>query len=106
MKFLAVSITPDPSRAQEIRQSAEAEAEQVWRLISDGSIREAYLSDDGQTAFLLLEAADEQGAREVLATLPMVQHGLLDWQMTVLRGIPGLERLLEMQNIARPHWWP
>lgn len=42
---------------------------------------------------LVLECADVQAAREALGTLPLVQHGLIEFELIPLRAYPGFARL-------------
>jgi muconolactone delta-isomerase len=70
-----------------------AEALRVWELTQDGVVRRTWFRDDRHAAVLLLEVADVAAARDVLATLPLVAAGLIDFDVVPLRAYPGLARL-------------
>lgn len=70
-----------------------AEALRVWELTQDGVVRRTWFRDDRHAAVLLLEVADVAAAHDVLATLPLVAAGLIDFDVVPLRAYPGLARL-------------
>lgn len=70
-----------------------AEAKQVWDLQQAGAIREIYFRADRSDAVLVLECRDAEEARGVLATLPLVAAGLIDFDIVPLRPYPGFARL-------------
>lgn len=94
MKILAIeravsgvdfgAFTPDLARA---------EALQAWTLYQEGSVRELYFRADKTEAVLVLECADVEAAAAVLATLPMVQAGLITFELIPLKAYPGFARL-------------
>lgn len=70
-----------------------AEARRAWELHQAGSIRELFFRADESAAVLMLECADAAEARRVLATLPLVAAGLIDFELVPLRAYPGFARL-------------
>jgi muconolactone delta-isomerase len=70
-----------------------AEARRVWELQQVGSIREILLRADEPAAVLMLECTDAAEARWILATLPLVAAGLIDFELIPLRAYPGFARL-------------
>ncbi len=58
-----------------------------------GSIRELFFRADEPAAVLALECGDVDEARRVLASLPMVAAGLIDFESIPLRAYPGFGRL-------------
>ncbi len=80
------SFTPDLLRR---------EAARAWELHLLGDIRELYFRADRHEAVLVLEADDVAGARRILAQLPLVQAGLIDFEIVPLRAYPGFARLFE-----------
>lgn len=77
----------------QFQQHLKAEARRVWELHQAGIIRELYFRDDQPTAVLVLECVDLEAARNVLATLPLVQAGLIELELIPLRAYPGFARL-------------
>lgn len=69
------------------------EALQGWRLYKEGIIREMYFRDDKPEAVLILECKDVDEAEEKLAMLPLVQKGLITFELIPLRPYHGYERL-------------
>jgi muconolactone delta-isomerase len=57
---------------------AEAEAERARSLYRDGAVRQIWSRGDVGGACLLLEAADEAAARDLIATLPFYAAGMLE----------------------------
>ena len=70
-----------------------AEARRAWELHQVGSIREIFVRADEPAAVLMLECADAAEARWILATLPRVATGLIDFELIPLRAYPGFARL-------------
>jgi muconolactone delta-isomerase len=74
---------------------AKAEARRVWELHQQGAIRELFFRADESAALLMLESADIAEARAVLASLPLVQTGLIEFEVIPLRAYPGFARLFD-----------
>jgi muconolactone delta-isomerase len=74
-----------------------AEAAQAWRLYQAGVIRELYFRTDWEGAVLVLECADAEEARQALDTLPLVQKGLIAFDLVPLAPYPGFARLFAME---------
>ncbi len=72
---------------------ARAEALRAWALYQEGVVRELYFRADKTEAVLVLECTDVEEAATVLATLPMVQAGLITFELIPLRAYPGFARL-------------
>jgi len=70
-----------------------AEAARAWELHQDGVIRELYFRADRPAAVLVLECEHLELARAALATLPLVSHGLIEFELVPLRAYPGFARL-------------
>ena len=70
-----------------------AEAASVWYLKKHGIIRDIWFTVPGRRAILMLECASPGAARDHLAKLPLVRHGLCDFEIVELASYDGLERL-------------
>jgi muconolactone delta-isomerase len=94
MRILAVE-RPVPGLADDrfTPELSAAEARRAWELHQAGSIRELFFRADEPAAVLTLECGDMDEARLVLATLPMVAAGLIDFELIPLRAYPGFARL-------------
>jgi hypothetical protein len=62
-------------------------------LYRAGVIRELYFRQDRSEAVLVLECADAEEAQRALAALPLVQQGLIAFDIIPLVPYPGLARL-------------
>jgi muconolactone delta-isomerase len=71
------------------------EAARAWELHQEGIIRELFFRADRQEAVLFLECKDTNEARSVLATLPLVQAKLIDFEIIPLQAYPGFARLFK-----------
>ena len=71
----------------------KAEASRAWALQQAGVLRELYFRADWPGAVLVLECRDVDEARGVLATLPLVRAGLIDFDLIPLVPYPGFARL-------------
>jgi hypothetical protein len=71
------------------------EAAHAWSLWKAGVIRENYLRTDRTGAVIVLEADGVREAREVLAGLPLVRNGLIDFDCISVGAFMGFEALLE-----------
>ena len=93
MKILAIEKevpgVPDDAFAPHLRD----EAARAWKLHQAGVIRELYFRDDWPGAVLMLECEDLRAAEEALASLPLVRHGLIRFELVPLRAYPGFARL-------------
>ncbi len=74
-------------------QIAAAEARRAWELHQSGLIRELYFHASEPMSVLALECAGTAEADAVLASLPMVAAGLIEFEVLPLRAYPGFARL-------------
>lgn len=93
MKILAMEIETEGVRPEQYRPHLQAEARRVWELYQSGAIRELYFRADRSEAVLMLECADAGEAEQVLASLPLVQAGLITFEVIPLGPYPGFARL-------------
>ena len=93
MKILAlereVPGVPDEAYEPHLR----AEALQAWQLYQTDVVREFYFRGDWPGAVLVLECDGLEEARQVLASLPLVARGLIDFDLIPLKPYPGFGRL-------------
>jgi muconolactone delta-isomerase len=93
MKILALEHPLPGISAGELEAHLKQEALHVWRLQQEGAIREIYFRADRREAVLMLEAHDEDEARHILATLPLVRERLIAFDVIPLVPYSGFERL-------------
>jgi muconolactone delta-isomerase len=98
MKILAMEIETEGVKPEQYRPHLKAEARRVWELHQSGVIRELYFRADRSEAVLILECADVSEAQQILAALPLVQEGLITFEVIPLIPYPGFARLFEEQG--------
>ena len=102
MKILALEYQNSHATADGFKQHAHAEAQKVWDLTQAGIIRESYFRADRNEAVLVLECETIYDAEAVLSTLPMVQAGLIKFDLIPLKPYPGFERLFAKTGVPQP----
>lgn len=93
MKLLALEVEEPGISSEAFRPHLREEAKALWDLYLSGIVREAHFRTDRHTAVLVLECPDAERAREVLATLPLVRHNLIHFELIPLTPYSGFERL-------------
>ena len=95
MKILAMEIEVPGTRPEQFPPHLKAEAQRAWELYQSGVIRELYFRADRSEAVLILECADINEAKQVLASLPLMEAGLIAFDVIPLIAYPGFARLFE-----------
>jgi muconolactone delta-isomerase len=95
MKILAMEKEMQSVSPEAYRPYLKAEARRVWELYQNGILRELYFRADRSEAVLILESADVNEAQQTLASLPLVQAGLITFEVIPLVPYPGFARLFE-----------
>jgi hypothetical protein len=98
VKILALEHESPGVAAEQFRPHLRREAARAWELYQAGVIRELYFRRDQSTAVLVLECADVEAAREALATLPLVEAGLIRFDLLPLAPYPGFARLFAAER--------
>ena len=94
MKILALERDAPGTRAEDFTADLlKAEALHAWQLHRTGEIRELYFRTDRHAAVLVLECDSAEHARGILSSLPLVQKGLIEFEVIPLTAYPGFERL-------------
>ena len=93
LRILALEVEKPETSADEFQPLLAEEAREVWQLYQDEVIREMYFRADRTLAVLMLECKDIEEAKTRLAELPLVNAGLIDFDLVPLVPYPGLSRL-------------
>jgi hypothetical protein len=93
MKILAIEKALPGITAEQLRPHLKAEALVVWELYQAGIFRELNFRGDWPGAVLVLECATVEEAHSVLTTLPLVNEGLVAFEVIPLIPYPGFARL-------------
>lgn len=100
MKIIALERDLPGVNPEDCAPHLRAEAAALWRLMQDGNVREAYFRQDRPSAVLVLECGGTQEAEEILARLPLVEAGLIAFDVLPLVPYPGFSRLFSSTNPA------
>jgi muconolactone delta-isomerase len=86
MKVFAIAFPTEGTTFEQMMPVLGEEARRAWDLQRADVFREVYLRTDDLGAVVVLEADSVDGARDTLATLPMVQAGLVNFDVVVSAG--------------------
>lgn len=95
MLILAIEHENPGLTGDDFRPHLRAEARRAWDLHQSGQIRALYFCPERSVAVLMLECEDLDAARRLLATLPLVQAGLITFELLSLTAYPGFARLFQ-----------
>ena len=98
MKILAIEHESEGAAPEAFRPLLADEARCVWELYQAGLVRECYFQAERDCAVLVLECASPGDAAAVLARLPLVQAGLISFEIIPLRAYPGFARLFSRMD--------
>ena len=94
MLIIAIEKEVGTSAREAYLPHLKAEARRVLELQQADLLREIYLRADWHEAVLILECQNTGHAREVLDSLPLVQAGLIDFEIIPLAPCTGFDRLI------------
>ncbi len=95
MKILAIEKEIPDIASEQFAPHLEREAAYIWKLYQNGVVREIYFREELTSAVLVLECGGVEEAREMLDELPLVQAGLIDFDIIPLKPYPGFARLFK-----------
>lgn len=93
MKILAMEKEIKGIQPEKFAPHLKDEAAHLWELYQGGIVREIYFREDRSEAVLILECASRDEAQQVLNRLPLVQAGLICFEVIPLVAYPGFVRL-------------
>lgn len=79
MTVLAIAHALPGATGEAFQRLRPEEIRTVWHIYRRGHIGQLYYCTDRETAVLLLNCTTIDEARSILAELPMVRDGLIDW---------------------------
>jgi len=96
MKILVLPRRRAGAPVEAFQPHVAAEIQAVWDLYAQGICREFYArADQPGPAVLTLECASIEAAQAALATLPMVELGLLELDLVPLAPFTHLNQLFQ-----------
>lgn len=87
--FVVATRNPDFS-AEEFAPHLEAESRRARQLYAENTLREIHSRSDGKGAILVFEVADEAAADAAMKTLPLVQKGMLSYEIFAVSPYRGM----------------
>jgi hypothetical protein len=102
MKFLAMSRRVAGVTNEQVAVHAVAEALQAFRLMSSNVFEQMYFSADWKGVVLVMQADSRAAAEAILQTLPMVEHGVIAFDLYGLTNYDHFSRLFKDEFRARP----
>jgi hypothetical protein len=93
MKFLAIEKEITSESVAFTGELLREESYRVHQLYLAGILREIYFNDD-HCAVLMLECEGREVAEQTLASLPLVQNGLIRFELMELKPYTGYERII------------
>lgn len=93
MKILAIEKEIPGLKKDDFRPYLKPEAARVWELQQAGIIREIYFTEDSHYAVIILECSNANEAKDVLSSLPLVNAGLIEFEILPLMPYEGFARL-------------
>ena len=95
MKILALEIETAKAQPDEVQPYLQPEAARLYELVQAGIVRECYFHQIDHTAILVLECSDLEEARIHLESLPLVEAGLIRFDLIPLAPYSGFARLFQ-----------
>lgn len=96
MKLLAIEHETSSINWNEENEVLINESYQVYHLFQEGIIRDIYFTEN-ENAVIILECKSKAEAENVLATLPLVKAGLINFEVMELRPYTGFDRIIQKQ---------
>ncbi len=93
MKIIAIEREKPGITPGQFTPYLKAKSAKLWDLYQNGLVRELYFRQDQSTAVLVLECATIDDARAALGEMPLVQAGLIEFDLLPLKPYPGFARL-------------
>jgi hypothetical protein len=93
MQILAIEKEQPGATAEQFAPLLKAEAHRAWELTQAGIFRQMFFRADEHSAVIMLECSDLAAANAVLQSLPLVQAGLIRFELIPLAPYPGFGRL-------------
>lgn len=93
MQFLLIGRIPQDIAIKQLLPLVKPEATKVWELYASDRLRSIHYITDKSGVVLLYEADCLEEVNKVVASLPMVQAGVLKFEIIPLMPFTGIEEL-------------
>lgn len=81
MKFYVIAKRDPKYSPEEFAPHLAAESRRARQLYAENTLREIHGRTDGKGAILVLEAADQAAAEAAMKSLPLVEKGMLGYEI-------------------------
>lgn len=81
MKFFVIGKRHPKFAPEEFAPHLEAESRRARQLYAENTVREIHSRTDGKGAVLVIEAADQAAAEAAMKSLPLVEKGMLEYEI-------------------------
>ena len=96
MKILVLAQRHADVSVDQMRPHFKEEVEAVWKLYTQGIVREFYTrADHGGPAVLSVECETLEAAQKILSELPLVELKMLDLDLIPLAPFSNLDQLFQ-----------
>jgi uncharacterized protein YciI len=89
MKFFVIANRRPQFAPEEFAPHLEVESRRARQLYAENTLREIHSRTDGKGAILVLEAADQAAAEAVMNSLPLVEKGMLEYEIHEVQPYRG-----------------
>ncbi|MBN3855042.1 superoxide dismutase [Paraburkholderia sp. Ac-20340] len=98
MKLLCLDIPLSGASPQTYQPHLLDEIRHGWQLYKSGFVRDIYFRQDRAGVAIIAESDSVETARQALATFPLAQVGLIDWEIIPLGPFVGWESLFASRD--------
>jgi len=81
MKFFVIGMRNPKYAPEEFAPHLAVESRRGRQLYADNTLREIHSRTDGKGAVLVFEAVDQAAVEAAMDSLPLVQKGMLDYEI-------------------------
>lgn len=93
MQILVILKVSAGVSLEQVNSLVKPEAAAVWQHYVNDQIRSIHYRDDQPGVVILLEMSDSNAATELVKTFPMVQQGVLEFEIIPLKPFSAFEQL-------------
>jgi hypothetical protein len=97
MKFLAIIDVADNAPMEAVRAGLREELRHSWALFAGGTLREAFATEKPTRIVFVLEVDGAEAAASQLGRLPMIEAGLITFQLIELRPFANWSLLFDQE---------
>ncbi len=97
MKFIAIEREVKSISTSHTANIYKSEAEHIYSLYEKDIVREIFFTEEN-CAVIIMECDTIDNVRQIISTLPLVQAGMIEFEIHSLLPYRGFRRLFESDN--------